>query len=59
MSEKDKSKGTDTSQPTDWGVEDVNSWLKTSGFDDDICDRFKGKLLPLIQQWLDVAMHRQ
>ena len=53
MSETDKGKGIASRQPTDWEVEDVNSWLKTSGFDDDIRHRFEGESWLLIQHSLD------
>jgi hypothetical protein len=48
------------SHPTDWTVEEVVNWLKMKGFDQDVCDKFIGKLwflhrlyhnhLPFIEQ---------
>jgi hypothetical protein len=29
--------------PTDWSVDDVVDWLKSKGFDQDVCDKFTGE----------------
>lgn len=31
--------------PNDWSVEEVVEWLKSRGFDQDVCDKFTGMLL--------------
>lgn len=33
--------------PTSWTVDDVVSWAQAKGFDDSICDKFRGKCLNL------------
>lgn len=33
--------------PTSWTVDDVVSWAQAKGFDDNICDKFRGKYLNL------------
>lgn len=31
--------------PNDWSVDDVIDWLKSRGFDSDVCDKFTGKVI--------------
>ncbi|KAF9458484.1 hypothetical protein BDZ94DRAFT_1226253 [Collybia nuda] len=38
--EEKKEKGKEKGHPTEWSVEDVIDWLKTRGFDQDVCDKF-------------------
>jgi hypothetical protein len=33
------------SPPTEWSIEDVVNWLKSKGFDQDICDKFIGEYI--------------
>jgi hypothetical protein len=42
MSAEDKGKGKASVPPIQWGVEDVVTWLRSSGFDE-VCDRFISK----------------
>lgn len=34
--------------PTEWSVEQVVDWLKSKGFDQDVCDKFVGKYIVLL-----------
>jgi hypothetical protein len=31
--------------PTEWSVEEVVDWLKSKGFDQDVCDKFIGEYI--------------
>jgi hypothetical protein len=35
-----------TSQPADWTVDEVADWLKSKGFDQDVCSKFAGASFP-------------
>ena len=39
------------SPPSEWSVEDVVDWLKSKGFDQDICDKFVGEFFALSVQY--------
>lgn len=36
------SPGVSTAPPTEWSVEEVVEWLRSRGFDQDVCDKFTG-----------------
>ena len=38
----------DKKHPNDWSVEEVVEWLKSRGFDQDVCDKFTGRLFHTI-----------
>jgi hypothetical protein len=41
-------------EPKNWGVEDVANWLKRTGFDQNVCDKFMSVfLLRLLQYCAD------
>jgi hypothetical protein len=42
--------GRNESPPSEWSVEDVVDWLKSKGFDQDICDKFVGEFVVLSVQ---------
>jgi hypothetical protein len=37
--------------PSEWSIEDVVDWLKSKGFDHDVCDKFIGSYALIRQQW--------
>lgn len=39
--------GRNESAPMEWSVEDVVDWLKSKGFDQDVCDKFVGEYIVL------------
>jgi hypothetical protein len=50
----------DKKHPNDWSVEEVVEWLKSRGFDQDVCDKFTGMLFHSIDpsSLLTDVLHR-
>ena len=43
--------GRNETPPVEWSVEEVVDWLKSKGFDQEICDKFVGEYMPLSFQY--------
>jgi hypothetical protein len=50
-----------TTHPSEWSVEDVVNWLKSKGFDQNVCDKFIGSfsIQPILLQKLTIALTEQ
>jgi hypothetical protein len=47
-----------STQPSEWSVDEVVSWLKVKGFDDDVCGKFIGKYACLTAVNILISIYR-
>lgn len=49
--EEKETEGQGKVHPSEWAVGDVVDWLKSKGFDQDVCDKFTGQSLQLLPEF--------